>query len=894
VLPDRAGGGRPDPVGPVTTLLSTKYGRPPLPARTVDRHALYARLAEPRALTVVSGPAGYGKTTLVAAWLATEERAVAWLTVDASDNDPTAFLAYLVAAIRRAVPALEPGLDEAVAAKSPSVAAVIPLLNALDRAGGPLVVVLDDYQQVVEPAVHEIVGFLVQHAPHHVRVVIATRADPPLPLSRLRASGNLTELRAGDLRFNPDETRRFLAESMAVTLSDDAAERLTERTEGWIAGVQLAGLSMRGRDDADAFVESFGSTDRYIFDYLTDEALARQPADVRAFLEATCILERVSGPLCDALTGRTDGSAMVARLAEANLFLLPVDDGREWYRYHALFADLLASTLSDERRTELHRAAAGWYRHHDRPDEAIRHILSAGDAGDAATLMEEAVDLTLARGEFRTLLAWCAALPPAVLAAHPVLGVLRAWAQFFLGDIGGAEASVQSLADDPAAGDATSRARRACLLAWFANRRDSPDAERLAREAVDGIPESDPVFRSLAFTTLGEAQVGRDVRAAESAFREAHRLALASGRSALAISTVYSQATASLVLGRRSEAEELCRRTLAELERGRAAPPLLGMVHLPLGVALFEADRLDRARQHIALGQELCDRAGLRVTMLGAVEWPEIVTLYLLGERGLAWRRLEAVRRDGERHGLARVVTAMRLLAAELHLLEGDPAAAAALVGDEPLVIEHALGSVRDRGRLTSARVHLALGHPTEALALLEPLADDQLAGGRLGRLVATLTVIAVARDRVGDRVGSPGALARAIRLAGPEDARRSFLDPVFPLSHLLPPVRHVAPAFVDDLLARLGAGRPDRVPPTALAPGAAMHDDPETPFEPLSARELEVLRLVAAGLSNDEIGRELYVTSGTAKWHVHNVLGKLGARNRVGLIARARSLGLV
>ena len=865
------------------TLLSTKYGRPAIPKQTVDRPGLYALLAEPRTLVVVSGPAGYGKTTLVAAWLATEERRAAWLTLDTSDNDPRAFLAYLVAAVRRTLPTLDEGLESAVDGQFPAgMPALIPLLNVLDAAGAPLVIVLDDYQRIVAPAIHDLVSFLVTHAPEAVRVVVATRVDPALPLARLRARGNLTEIRASDLRFSASDTHRFLRDSMRVDISEETAERLTERTEGWIAGVQLAGLSLRDSDDPDAFVEAFGTTDRYIFDYLTDEALARQPAEIRSFLEATSILERLTGPLCDALTGRADGSATLERLAEANLFLLPLDDRRAWYRYHPLFSDLLSSALTEERRMALHRAAAAWHAGHGHASDAIAHHLAAGDAAKAAVLMEDAAEDMLARGEFGTIIGWCRDLPGEVLADHPHLAVLRAWAQFLSGDIDGAESSISALGAPEPGADPRSNARRACLLAWFANRRDRPDAEQLARSAVAGIPETDPVFRSLAFTTLGEALIGHDARDAAAAFAEAHRYARVSERSTLAIATVYSLANASLVLGRRSEAEELCRRSLAEL--GRSAAPSVGVLHLPLGVAHFEAGQLDLARQHIGLGLELTGRAGLRVTMLGAVEWTEILNLYLLGETTQAWQRLEAVRREGRRHGLARLVTAMRLLGAELLLLEGDPAAAAARLEAEPLLLGDALGNVRDRGPETTARVQLALGQPGEALDILEGVTRDQRAGSRLGRLVSTLTLTAVARDRTGHRPATLAALAEAVRLAGPEDIRRPFLDRVFPLEQLLPAVRHVAPAFVDDVLVRLGGG-------VGRAPAQVV---PDGPFEPLSVRELDVLRLVAAGLSNDEIGRELYVTSGTAKWHVHNVLAKLGCRNRVALIGRARSLRLV
>ena len=502
--------------------------------------------------------------------------------------------------------------------------------------------------------------------------------------------------------------------------------------------------------------------------------------------------------------------------------------------------------------------------------------------------MEAIAEMALARGEFRTVTSWCDALPTTTLRVHPSLGVMAAWAQFFIGDIAGAEERLADVGEDGGE-DPRSRSRRACLEAWFANRHDRSDAAELARRAIEGLPETDPVFRSLAFTTLGESIVGRDVRSADEAFEEAHRLARVARRSALAVGTVYSLANTRLVLGRRREAEELCRGAVAELsDRGRGSPPWLGMLHLPLGVALFEADELVLARQHIATGHELCDRAGLRVTMLGAAEWHEILGLHLVGEREQAWRRLETVRREAERHRIRRVTTGMGLLAAELLLLEGDPPGAMGQVENLAGSFLDALGAVRDMGRETSARVLLALGRLPEAMEILEPFARELRELGRSGRLIAALTLLALARDRGGDRPGSDADIGEAVGLAAGQDYRRVFMDRVLPVDQVLARARHMAPAFVDDVLARLGV-----LPPSAVAGATARREDGGL-IEPLSVRELDVLRLVAAGLSNDEIGRELFVTAGTAKWHVHNVLGKLGSPNRAALIARARSLGLV
>ncbi len=878
-----------DHIPDAVQLLQTKSTRPPDPAHdVVGRAALIERLKASRGLVLVSAPPGYGKSTLVSSWLDGEQLPSAWLTVDESDDDPAVFVAYLVAAVRRAVPGLPDGLDRVLAGTA-DPASLAPLVNALASLDVPPVLVLDDYHLVTSPAAHGFTAYLVRHLPPTVRVVIVTRQDPPLPLARLRLRGQLTEVRAEDLRFSAQEAATFMTGSMRVDVSDAAIAQLTDRTEGWIAGLQLAALSLRATTDIDAFVEAFGATDRYIFDYLMDEALASQAPATRRFLEATCVLDRLTGPLCDVVTGGSDGASMLAALSEANVFLARIDARGEWFRYHRLFADLVMSALPADRRSELHRRATTWFAAHGFPQDAIRHAFAAGDPEMAAIQIESALESRLAHGELRTILGWCEALPPQVLASHPALLVGRAWVLFFLGDIAAAETAIAAL-DGEDLPDGLARARRACLEAWFANRRDRPDAEALARHAIDQIPKSDGVFGSLAYTTLGECLVHRDVNAALEAFERAHRFVAEGEPTALLAGTVYSLASTYVVGGRRGAAEALSRGMLDELGgRGGHTPSWMGMVHLVLGVAMFEADQLVSARQHIVTGQELCERAGLRITMLGASEWYEVLGLHLLGEPSRAWQRLEEIQRDASRAGIERVAMAMTMLGAELLLLEGDPVGADERLETLPSVSPSVLGTVRDRQRLARARVLAARGRPGDLLRVLGPLADDQRRGSRNGRLLATLTATAWAHRSLGHAGDAAAALEEALLLAAGEGYRRAFLDPVLPLGDLLRRARHIAPAFVDSL-------RPGG-PATGPLGGSRDPGEETTAsdrlVEPLTVRELEVLRLVVAGLSNDEIGSELFVTSGTAKWHVHNVIAKLGARNRVTLVARAHELGL-
>ncbi|HSG89942.1 MAG TPA: hypothetical protein VLA56_12075, partial [Pseudomonadales bacterium] len=340
--------------------------------------------------------------------------------VDESDDDPAVFVPYLVAAVRRVIPHLTDAVERALASRLHPTS-FAPLVNALATLDADPVLVLDDYHLITSPAAHAFTAYLVRHLPPTVRVVIVTRQDPPLPLARLRVSGRLTEVRARDLRFTAQEAARFMAESMRIHLSEAAIAHLTDRTEGWIAGLQLAALSLRATPDTAAFIEAFGATDRYIFDYLMDEALASQAPATREFLEATSVLGRLTGPLCDAVTGGTGGAARLAALSDANVFLTALDEQGQWFRYHRLFADLVMSVVPGERKTELHRRAAAWFAAHDLPQDAIRHAFAAGDPIMAAGQIEAAIETRLAHGELRTILGWCDALPPDVVAARPAL-----------------------------------------------------------------------------------------------------------------------------------------------------------------------------------------------------------------------------------------------------------------------------------------------------------------------------------------------------------------------------------------------------------------------------------------------------------------------------------------
>jgi LuxR family transcriptional regulator, maltose regulon positive regulatory protein len=516
---------------PRDVLLATKLHLPRTPPGFLPRPRLQERLEEglARGLLLVCAPAGFGKTTLLAGWAHGGRRPVAWLSLDGGDNDPSRFWRHVAAALDRSRPGLAEQLLPLLDPPAPPSCEglVAALVNQLAARPGELALVLDDYHLIEAPPVHAALGFLLEHRPPGLRLVLASRADPPLPLARLRARGQLGELRERDLRFTPEEAGGVLAAAVGTGLPDSAVAALTERTEGWVAGLQLAALSLRDQPDVAGFVASFSGSHRYVLDYLTEEVLDRQPDEVRDFLLATSILERLSGELCDAVTGRTDGQRTLEQLERANLFLQPLDEVRGWWRVHQLFADLLRARLQQEqpeRVPALHHAAAGWCERYGLADEAVRHALAAGDPTWAARLIERHADGLLLRSEGATVQRWLAALPPELVEARPRLLLAEARVALLGGRVEEGQARLDAAeralaaapADDapyqPSAGRAASLlanvpATIALDRAWLAELRGDADlAIASASRALAEVGDGEWMLESNANGYLGIAE----------------------------------------------------------------------------------------------------------------------------------------------------------------------------------------------------------------------------------------------------------------------------------------------------------------------------------------------------------------------------------------------------
>ena len=881
-------------------LLTTKLVVPPPRPNRVLRPALRARLDEGlrlgRRLTLVSAPAGAGKTTLLSDWVAASGRPVAWLSLDEGDNDPTLFFSYLLAALGRVDARLGANLFELLhSPQAPALESLATaLINDLARVGRSTILVLDDYHAVTRVAVHDLVAFLLEHAPSSLHLAIGTREDPPLPLPRLRARGQATELRGRDLRFTPAEAADFLTGTMGLTLPADAVAALEARTEGWVAGLQLAALALQsGRGGADDLVRAFAGDDRYIMDYLIAEVVERQPEDVRAFLRSTAVLDRLSGPLCDAVTGRDDGQRMLERLDAANLFVLPLDNRREWYRYHLLFAEFQRMALSREERAGAHRRAARWYESHGMTAPAVGHELAhaalTGRPDDAERLVAAAAEGMVQSGHIETVAGWLAALPDERVRANVDLALVSAWIAAVKGGMAEAEARVEEAeAHVGAPGDDPVRWGKLLTLRAFIalmGRREYGEAAALAQRALDALGDADPRARLIALWVLAESHERTSpAPVAIRAFREASRAGRELGSHVFAATAEMSLAGALNAHGRRHEALVVCAEAISRyVDAGGDPLPLAGMLFSHLGVLHYEANELEQALACHERGRRLNARLGVE-GYDAVAEGLAAPTLYALGRRDEALDALERAHKAAGRRvlGEAEIYLAQR---ASMWINLGDLASARRWAEAAHVSLDEELRYLALERHVAFGRLLLAEGRADDARRWAERLLAFTERMG-LGRwLITSHLLLALAVDR--HEAGAARAhLLAALERAAPEEYVRAFLDEDARLIAMLPGVRAAAPAFVDALLAHAGipAGRVGGRPGLGAQPL----------IEPLSERELEVLALIAEGLTNAEIGRRLFIATGTVKRHVNTIYGKLDVHGRIEAIARARDLHLI
>ena len=886
-------------------LLETKLHVPRRRRSLVVRPRLTGRLSHvwESALTLVSAPAGFGKTTLLAEWLAdavTVDRSVAWLSLDPRDNDPARFWAYLLAALDRAVPGIGADARAVLESPQPATEAVLAtLLNSLDDVPGDLAVVLDDYHLVETHDVHEGVAFLLEHLPRQVHVVVTGRADPPLPLARLRARGELLEVRAADLRFTADEAAAYLTGAMGLSLTSGDVDALEGRTEGWIAALQLAALSMQGRDDVGGFIAGFAGDDRYIVDYLVEEVLQRQSEDVRTFLLRTSVLAGLTGPLCEAVTGQAGGRATLETLDRGNLFVVPLDDRRQWYRYHHLFGDVLRARLLDEQPEHvphLHRRASDWYAQHGDIPEAIRHATAGQDHERAADLVELAMPGTRQMRQEATLRAWLEGLPDDVLRRRPALTVGYAGVLLVHGELDGvedllreAERRLDVVHGSDRHGSDPLRSSIALYRAAQARLRgDVPGTVVHAQETLRLVAQDDHLGRGaaegllgLAHWTSGDLDAGHRWWAASlvDLERAGHLSDLAG--CALALGDIR------VAQGRLHDAEHTYQHVLRALTPP-SGPPLRGAADMHVGLAdvLRERGDLAAAHEHLRRSAELGEHAGLpqnryrRRMVLARVRQAEGD---LDGALALA----------DEAQGVyvadmfpdVRPVAAAR---ARLLTAQGRWAEALAWAQERDLSADDDPSYLREFEHLSLARVllarHAAEGgdrHLRAATGLLGRLLDAAEGGGRTGSALEVLVLQSLAHQAGGDLPAALSALHRALALAEPEGHVRTFLDEGAPLTTLL------------RAAAQKGVARDQARRRLTAATGTQARSG-RGAVDPLSDRELDVLRLLATDLSGPEIARALVVSLHTVRSHTKSIFAKLGVNSRRAAVRRAEELDLL
>jgi LuxR family maltose regulon positive regulatory protein len=914
-----------------TPILTTKLYIPLPQPNVVLRSRLISQLNAGlhRKLTLISAPAGFGKTTLVSTWIASCGRPVAWLSLDEGDSDPTRFLTYLVATLQTIAPAIGAEVMGVLqSSQPPSPEAILTtLLNDIATVPDRFMLVLDDYHVIDARSVDRALAFLLDHLPPQMHLAITTREDPQLPLARLRARGHLTELRVSDLRFTPAEAAAFLKQVMDLDLAAEDVAALESRTEGWIAGLQLAALSMRGRDDIGQFVRAFAGDNRYIVDYLIEEVLQSQPETVRSFLLQTSILDRLHGSLCDAVTGQERGQAHLEALHRGNFFVIPLDDRRQWYRYHHLFADVLATHLRAEQPDQLallHQRASAWYAQQGLVAEAIRHALAALDFARAAALVEQAWPAIRQSRQDAALLGWLRALPDEVLQVRPVLSAAYAHVLLSSGVFAGvenrlrdAERWLQNTPHRRAQPDAQAMemvvvddeafrrlpgtialARAGLALA----RGDVPGTVAYAQQVLDLTPEDDHLTRGGAAGFLGlAAWTSGDLEAAHRTYAEGMASLHKAGNIADAINGAITLATLRIGQGRLRQAMRTYEQAL-QLANSQATLLLRGTADIYAGMSELERERndLQAAMQHLLRSQDLGEHAGFPQNRY---RW-RVAMARIREAEGDLDGALELLD-EAERLYMSDFSPNVRPIAAlktRVWLAQGRLAEALDWAREQGLSAQDELSYLHEFEHITLARAFLARAKSTgderflrEAIDLLYRLLEVAQAGERMGSVIEILILLALAHQMQGDIPAAFVPLSRALTLAEREGYVRVFVDEGPAMAALLVQiVEHRAQndpirVYADRVLVSL----PEAQPEGASALRSTLERS-NALVEPLSERELDVLRLLGTELSGPDIARELMVSLNTLRTHTKNIYDKLGVNNRRAAVHRAEKLKLL
>jgi LuxR family maltose regulon positive regulatory protein len=910
-------------------LLQTKTtvppSRPDLIPRPNLRKILNSGMEQKAKLFLVSAPAGFGKTSLVREWIhepdswTVELPEFAWVSIDEDDNDLRRFFTYISTAIQGVAgtgQSIRGYLEAPQPAPPRSMATAI--INDCATTSSTLVLVLDDYHAISSETIDEAVAYLIDNLPSHMHLVITTRTDPLIPLSRLRASGQMVELRTEDLRFRPDETATFLDQTVGIPLTSDEIRALEMRTEGWIAGLQMAALSMKrfkNHEEIEAFVSAFSGSHRYIFDYLADEVMHQRPPGTESFLLQTSILDRLSGPLCDSVSDRKNSQALLEELDAANLFIMPLDSERRWFRYHQLFADQLRHRLSityPDKISELHQRASKWYEDNDLPVEAIKHALGADDVLRAAHIVETVGRLWLARSELGLLLRWLSSLPAYLISDRPNLGLLQGWALALINQFEAVEPALQNAdkafhaalaepdslpglgLDDPEHRAVFQGYLATCRAALARAQADPYLAIKHLRQALEYFPESEQGGRGVATLYLGYALwMAGDAWKARQTFEQALRISIAGGQLLAAQSALDALGKIMLELGELKEGLKIHLRALELAEEhtkqtGHQSPGI-GLAHNGLAILHYEWNDLEVARKHAEKGMMFFEPWGMTENLLDSYsilarihlargdatkgfEFAQTATSLVSDPSTPAWLRAMIETRQAK----------LRLMAApkqpEVIATVSEWAEAAGLTPDDEASYQ------REREYIVLSRLLMSRGDIDQALDLLDKLYEQAAGGKRWGRVIEINVLKALALQEGERSRPALEIMEEVLSATEPEGYIRLFVDEGPPMTRLLSQcvTKGTSLRYASDIQAQF--------PRTGSSPTVSR----QSLVDPLSDREIEVLQLLADGLSRPQIAGQLHLSINTVKTHARNIYSKLNVRNRAAAIARARDLHLI
>jgi LuxR family maltose regulon positive regulatory protein len=890
-------------------LLSTKLFIPRTRKNLVSRPRLTERLnaSLEKKLTLIAAPAGFGKTTLLSEWIPHSPRSVTWLSLDEDDNDPTKFWVYFIASLQRIRPALgNKALALLQSPQAPPVTSILTtLINEIATFPDLFVIVLEDYHLVDSQPVHEALTFLIAHLPVNLHLVITTRSDPPLPLARLRARDKMTELRANDLRFTVDETATFLSQVMGVELSAEEIVALGTRTEGWIAGLQIAGLSMQGNEDIPGFIQTFSGSHRHILGYLAEEVLDQRPKGTLNFLLKTSILDRLCGPLCDVVTGDSNGQSILENLEHDNLFITPLDDDGKWYRYHHLFAEVLRARLKRSQHEclpELHNRARQWLEQNGYTHEAVNHAIAGQDYKQAAYLIEKLLSDKWQSGELNTLLSWLAELPENAWRAHPRLWLVQGWIAMTVGEFAQADANLRAAEEALAKLDeetaAILRPEVVAFRACCASLTQDPSAVELARQALHELP-ADYWLRGMLAVFLGAAYYSTgDLDAALEALAQAPGSSLStSSEQPHLIHLLAFGGTVRYAKGRLREAIQLLNQAVKLAEPGGTPIPFVGtlLAYMSLGPVLYERNDLEQARTYLTKCLELAINFGSAEVQIYALSF--LARIHLAEDdmpAALAsYNQIDVLL---QAHDFSPSIMAnIDYNRFQLYLKQSNLTAVTEWI--EAHTDQSGPLNPYAFYRLALPQMQIAQGDFNMALENLSVLIQEALDTGHGHMLIKALVLQALALRACDQHDQALVTLEHALILAEPEGFVRTFLDEGEPMRLLLAeyhPILRKKMSVAGDNISFQILAYTEKLLAAFSQPVPMPAQEPATAIEPLSERELEILRFLSVGLSNKEIADRLVIATSTVKSHINNLYAKLGTHKRTQAVAIARDAGLL